>query len=129
TAKIGIGWTRLTVKSLKELEPEDVVVLENSRLDCWKIFIQDKANDLLLEPNMDLVIPFDEDNGGNDMGNTNEAANLWDSIEVDMYAELDPVKITLGNLKKIEDGLVIDVVVLYDNRVTLRVENKVIGHG
>lgn len=129
TAKIGIGWTRLTVKSLKELEPEDVVVLENSRLDCWKIFIQDKANDLLLEPNMDLVIPFDEDNGGNDMGNTNEAANLWDSIEVDMYAELDPVKITLGNLKKIEDGLVIDVAGLYDNRVTLRVENKVIGHG
>ena len=129
TVKIGIGWTRLSVKALKDLEADDVVVLENSRLDCWKIFIKDKANDLLLEPNMDLVIPLDEDNGGNDMGNTNEAANLWDSIEVDMYAELDPVKITLGNLKKIEDGLVIDVAGLYDNRVTLRVENKVVGHG
>ena len=127
TAKIGIGWTRLTVKSLKELEPEDVVVLENSRLDCWKIFIQDKANDLLLEPNMDLVIPFDEDNGGNDMGNTNEAANLWDSIEVDMYAELDPVKITLGNLKKIEDGLVIGI---FANRNTANqgiAEGKIIN--
>lgn len=32
-------------------------------------------------------------------------------------------------MKKIEDGLVIDVAGLYDNRVTLRVENKVIGHG
>ena len=46
-----------------------------------------------------------------------------------MYAEFDPVKITLGNLKKIEEGLVVDIAALYDNKVTLRVENKVIGHG
>ena len=63
------------------------------------------------------------------MGNTNEAANLWDSIEVDMYAELNPVKISLGDLKRIEEGLVVDVAALYNNKVTLRVENKVVGHG
>ena len=36
---------------------------------------------------------------------------------------------TLGNLKRIEQGLVVDVAALYDNKITLRVENKVIGHG
>lgn len=129
SVKIGLGSTRLSVKALKELEAEDMIVLENSRLDRWKLYLYDTEKDLFLEPNQDLVLPFDDDNGGNDMGNTNEAANLWDSIEVDMYAELNPVKISLGDLKKIEEGLVIDVAALYDNKVTLRVENKVVGHG
>lgn len=129
SVRISIGNTRLSVKSLKTLEAGDLIVLENSRLDSWKLYINDIEKNLLLEPNENLVIPFDDDNGGNDMGNINEADNLWDSIEVDMYAELNPVKISLGDLKKIEEGLVIDVAALYDNKITLRVENKVVGHG
>ena len=50
-------------------------------------------------------------------------------IDTALRYEFDPVKITLGNLKKIEEGLVVDIAALYDNKVTLRVENKVIGHG
>lgn len=124
--KIEIGATRFTVKDLKGLEPEDIIVLEKSNLQVWKVFLQDYTNKMFIEPNMELVHPLD-DNGGEEM--SEEPNNLWDSIEVDMYAELDPVKITLGDLKKIEEGLVVDVAALYDNKVTLRVENKVIGHG
>ncbi|HIS35821.1 TPA: FliM/FliN family flagellar motor switch protein [Candidatus Scatousia excrementigallinarum] len=124
--KIEIGSTRFTVKDLKGLEPEDIILLENSNLQVWKVFLQDYTNKMFIDPNMELVHPLD-DNGGEEM--TEEPNNLWDSIEVDMYAELDPVKITLGDLKKIEEGLVVDVAALYDNKVTLRVENKVIGHG
>ncbi len=124
--KIEIGATRFTVKDLKELEPEDIIVLEKSNLQVWKVFLQDYTNKMFIDPNMELVHPLD-DNGGEEM--SEEPNNLWDSIEVDMYAELDPVKITLGDLKKIEEGLVVDVAALYDNKVTLRVENKVIGHG
>ena len=124
--KIEIGSTRFTVKDLKGLEPEDLILLENSNLQTWKVFLQDYTNKMFIDPNMELVHPLD-DNGGNEM--TEEPNNLWDSIEVDMYAELDPVKITLGDLKKIEEGLVVDVAALYENKVTLRVENKVIGHG
>ena len=124
--KIEIGGTRFTVKDLKELEPEDIIVLEKSNLQVWKVFLQDYTNKMFIEPNMELVHPLD-DNGGEEM--TEEPNNLWDSIEVDMYAELDPVKITLGDLKKIEEGLVVDVAALYENKVTLRVENKIIGHG
>ena len=124
--KIEIGATRFTVKDLKELEPEDIIVLERSNPQVWKVFLQDYTNKMFIEPNMELVHPLD-DNGGEEM--TEEPNNLWDSIEVDMYAELDPVKITLGDLKKIEEGLVVDVAALYGNKVTLRLENKVIGHG
>ncbi len=131
--KIELGKTRLSVKSLKELEADDLIVLEDSVLNHWKLYIRDEIKDLILEPNMELALDVDEENedynGGNDMANTNEPTNLWDSIEVDMYAELNPVKISLGDLKKIEEGLVIDVAALYSNRVTLRVENKVVGHG
>lgn len=127
TAKIQIGSTRFTVKEMKELEPEDIIVLEKSSIDTLKFILNDYEKDFKINPNMGLEHPIDGD-GGDKMDNT-ENTNLWDSIEVDMYAEFDPVKITLGNLKKIEDGLVVDIAALYDNKITLRVENKVIGHG
>ena len=128
-AKIGIGKTRFSVKELKELEPGDVIVLEDSNLEQLTLHIRDEIRTILINPNLDINLPFDDNYGGNDMGNEAEAKNLWDSIEVDMYAELNPVKISLGDLKKIEEGLVVDVAALYDNKVTLRVENKVIGYG
>ncbi len=128
-AKIVIGKTRFSVRELKDLEPEDLIVLEDSNLQSFSLHIRDEIKTMFIEPRMDLELPYDENNGGNEMGNEAEAKNLWDSIEVDMYAELNPVKISLGDLKKIEEGLVVDVAALYDNKVSLRVENKVIGYG
>ena len=127
-AKIQIGSTRFTVKEMKELAIEDIILLENSRLDMMRFVLKDYEKDFNINPNMGLEHPLDGD-GGYKMDENTENTNLWDSIEVDMYAEFDPVKITLGNLKKIEEGLVVDIAALYDNKVTLRVENKVIGHG
>ncbi|MBR5555905.1 FliM/FliN family flagellar motor switch protein [bacterium] len=126
-AKIQVGSTRFTVKEMKNLEAEDIVVFENSRLDTFRFVLKDYEKDFKINPNMGLLHPIEEDQGDNMSENTTNT--LWDSIEVDMYAEFDPVKVTLGNLKKIEDGLVVDIAALYDNKITLRVENKVIGHG
>ena len=58
-----------------------------------------------------------------------ENTNLWDSIEVEMSAQFDTVKITLGELKNIEKGLVVDLTSIYDNKVTLSVEDKPIARG
>ena len=55
--------------------------------------------------------------------------SLWDSIEVEMSAQFDAVKITLGELKNIEEGLVVDLSSIYDSKVTLSVENKPIARG
>ncbi len=128
-AKIQIGSTRFTVKEMKELAPEDIILLENSKLDIMRFILKDYEKDFSINPNMGLEHPLDGDGGYKMDENTENTNTLWDSIEVDMYAEFDPVKITLGNLKKIEEGLVVDIAALYDNKVTLRVENKVIGHG
>jgi flagellar motor switch protein FliN/FliY len=65
--------------------------------------------------------------GGNEMDNTN--TNLWDSIQVDMSAEFDKVKLTLGELKSIEEGLIVDLCSVYDNKVSLKVGGKTVAAG
>ena len=125
-AKIFVGKTKFSLYDIKNLEDEDVVVFENSNINKLKLTINGETLDVKINPNMDLLIP-EEDNGGNDMGDTHQ--NIWDSIEVEMSAELDTVKITLGELKDIENGLVVDLTSLYDNNVTLKVEGKPIASG
>jgi len=126
--RLVIGKTRFSVDEMKSLESGDLLILEDSNLSQLTLYIQDEEKTVLIEPNQDIMIPFDND-GGDTMGEKAVPKNLWDTIEVDMYAELDPVKISLGNLKKIELGQVVDVAAIYENHITLRVENKVIGHG
>ena len=58
-----------------------------------------------------------------------KSQNMWDSILVDVVAEFDNVKLTLGELKQISEGLVIDVGSVYENKIKLRVENQVVATG
>lgn len=121
-----MGKMKFPLHDIKNLEQDDVVVFENSDIRKMTLFIQDEYLDINLNPNMDLLIPEDEeDTGGEDM----TARNIWDSIEVEMNAEFDAVKISLRELKNIEDGLVVDLTSLYDNNVTLKVEGKPIASG
>ena len=81
-----------------------------------------------ITPNPALIISVDN-SGGEDMGANMSPANLWDSIQVEMGAEFDKVKISLGELKNIEQGLVVDIGSVYNNNVTLKVEEKTIAMG
>ena len=76
---------------------------------------------------MDLLESEDNNEGDSEMSDTQK--NIWDSIEVEMSAEFDKVKINRGELKDIENGLVVDLTSLYDNNVTLKVEGKPIASG
>lgn len=125
-AKILVGKTRFSLYDLKNLETDDVVVFENSNIENLTLSIQNEEMTVNINPNMDLLIPETND-GGENMSETHK--NIWDSIEVDMYAEFDAVKVTLGELKNIEAGLVVDLTSLYDNKVTLKVEGKPIAKG
>ena len=58
-----------------------------------------------------------------------KSQNMWDSILVDIVAEFNNVKLTLGELKQISEGLVIDIGSVYDNKIKLRVENQVVATG
>ncbi|MBE7712838.1 MAG: FliM/FliN family flagellar motor switch protein [Cyanobacteria bacterium SIG26] len=125
-AKVLVGKTKFSLYDLKNLEEDDVVVFENSNIEHLKLTIYDETLEVKISPNMDLMLPQDND-GGEDMGESHQ--NIWDSIEVEMSAEFDAVKITLGELKDIENGLVVDLTSIYDNNVTLKVEGKPIASG
>ena len=123
---VKIGSTRFKLIDVKNIEEDDIVVFDNSNINHMCLKFRDYEKEINLNPNLGLVIPVDND-GGSDMGGEN--TNLWDSIEVEMHAQFDAVKITLGELKKIEDGLVVDLTSIYNNKVTLSVENKPIARG
>lgn len=125
-AKVYVGKTKFKLHDVKNLETEDVVVFENSNIESLQLSVYGETFPVKINPNMDILIPA-EDDGGETMG-TN-APNIWDSIEVEMNAEFDSVKVTLGELKSIENGLVVDLTSLYDNNVTLKVEGKPIASG
>ncbi len=125
-AKVLIGKTKFSLYDIKNLETDDVVVFENSNINNITLSINGEDLPVKLNPNMDLLIP-DYDDGGGSMADAHQ--NIWDSIEVEMSAEFDAVKITLGELKDIEEGLVVDITSLYDNNVVLKVEDKPIASG
>lgn len=123
--KIKIGTTRFSMHDLKSLDVEDMVIFDNSNIKKLMLVIGDYEKEIKLNPNLGLITPIEDNDGGDNMG----ANNLWDSIEVEMHADFDAVRITLGELKKIEDGMVVDLTSIYNNKVTLRVEDKAIARG
>lgn len=125
---IKIGTTRLKLIDVKNIDIDDIVVFENTKTKHMVLKIGDYEKDINLNPNLGLVLPYDNNNdeGEDEMA---ENTNLWDSIEVEMTAQFDSVKISLGELKNIEEGLVVDLTSIYNNKVTLSVENKPIAKG
>ena len=124
---VKIGSTKFKLIDVKNIEVDDIVVFDNSNINHMVMKFNDYEKDINLNPNLGLVIPVENEEGEDNMAGEN--TNLWDSIEVEMGAQFDTVKITLGELKKIEEGLVVDLTSIYDNKVTLSVEDKPIARG
>ena len=121
-----VGTTKFKLIDIKNIDIDDIVVFDNSDTHHMILKFNDFEKDVNLNPNLGLVIPFDNNEGDEEM---TENTNLWDSIEVEMNAQFDTVRITLGELKRIEEGLVVDLTSIYDNKVTLSVEDKPIAKG
>ncbi|MCM1009949.1 MAG: FliM/FliN family flagellar motor switch protein [Fusobacterium sp.] len=127
SVRLDIGRTVFKLHDVKHLEVDDMVVFENSNTDRLRLSFRDWETDVLLKPNLSLVVPIDND-GGSEVSE-NENINIWDSIEVEMVGHFDAVDITLGELKKIQAGMVVDLASIYQNKVTLTVEDKPIASG
>ena len=124
---VKVGSTKFKLIDIKNIDVDDIVVFDNSDIKHMILKFKDYETDININPNLGLVMPVDNDGGNEEMAGEN--TNLWDSIEVEMDAQFDTVKITLGELKSIEKGLVVDLTSIYDNKVTLSVENKPIARG
>ena len=126
SVRLAVGRTVFKLHDVKNLEVDDMVIFEDSNVERMRLYFRDYETDVLLQPRMELMVHVDDD-GGLEMPNEN--INIWDSIEVEMVAHFDSVDVTLGELKKIQAGLVVDLVSIYNNRVTLTVEDKPIASG
>lgn len=123
---VKVGTTKFKLIDVKNIEIDDIVVFDSSNTKQMVLKFKDYEKTFNLKPNLGLILPFDNSEGEKEMVDNN---SLWDSIEVEMSAQFDTVKITLGELKNIEQGLVVDLSSLYDSKVTLSVENKPVARG
>lgn len=121
-----LGLTNFPVIDVKKLDIGDLVLFENSRTDTMTLYCEDIIQEFKVRPNDALIVEYETVNGG---GNMDQNVNLWDSIQVEMSAEFDKVKISLGELKDIEEGQVVDISSVYNNKVSLKVGEKTIAKG
>ena len=127
---LGVGKSKITLTDIKAIEDGDIILLENSDINTMFVAWQGKEYKFRVNPDPSLIISIDND-GGNEMEEETsvKSQNMWDSILVDIVAEFDNVKLTLGELKQISEGVVIDVGSVYEHKIKLRVENQVVATG
>ncbi len=125
-----IGKTRASLDDIKGLEPEDIIILENS--DLYRMYLKEYEDiNINVNPSHSLVLDFEEENGDDDI--VNEAresnVNIWDTLEVDVTASFEKIKMKLGDLREITEGLVVDVASIANNKVFVEVENRHLATG
>ncbi len=126
---ISVGKTKIKLNDIKQLEPGDIVVLEDSNIKRMTLIYENKTLKFKVIPNPALIKDFDYDGGRHMDENSANNFNMWDTIQVDMGAEFEKVKISLGELKQMSEGLVVDIGSVYENKIDLKVENKIIASG
>ena len=122
-----VGNTTIPLADVKKLDIGDIVLFDNSSSSEMTLVCENIVQKFKIRPNEKIIEPYDIGGGNNMDENTN--TNLWDSIQVDMSADFDKVKVTLGELKSIEEGLIVDLCSVYDNKVSLKVGGKLVAAG
>ena len=126
---IYIGKTRLSLNDVNCMEKDDIVVLENS--DIKKMAIVAPANfEFNVNPDPRLFIKEDNFDENNEMEDISVGAkDIWDNVQVDVCAKFPKVKMSLGELREMAEGVVMELDSVYGNEVVLEVENKNVAKG
>ena len=131
--KLKVGQSKIKLNDLKNLEKDDIVLLEESQASVMTLVYRGVEKEIKLQTNTEIMLndEFDVD-GANSKGEEymgNDIYNMWDSIQVEIGAEFEKVKLSLGELKQISEGLVVDICSVYDNKIDLKVEEKKVASG
>ncbi len=126
--KLKAGTTRITLNELKSLSKDDILLLENSSINAMKIKTKNVESTFKVSPDPTLILDLDENELKNFEGD-NMVKNVWDDIQIEVSAEFNKVKMTLGELKQLTSGMVIDLGDIFDNKISLVVEDKVVAKG
>lgn len=122
------GKSELTLYDIQHIEAGDIVVLEQSNIKQMVIEIDGKTKGFRINPETSIITGIDNNNEGAAQMADN-TGNMWDVIPVEISAEFENVSITLGELKKISEGTVVDIGTIYENKIYIKVENKPIALG
>lgn len=130
TVTLTAGSAKLPLNDVKNLESGDFIVLDDSRADKMALYWNGNIVDFNVIPNPALMISIDKTGGSEmDSGAPAEKNSMWDTILVDVTAEFDNFQLTLGELKQISEGLVIDVGSVYGSRIKLKAAKQTIASG
>ncbi|MBQ8634662.1 FliM/FliN family flagellar motor switch protein [bacterium] len=134
TVKIKAGSSRISFDELQNLAPDDIIVLENSELTKLTLISGDVENKFNIKINSSLIVNLDDDEDEDvNMQTTYEEVimgkNLWDDIQIEVNAEFDKVKMTIGELKQITQGQIVDLGSIFENEISLYVEDRKVAVG
>ncbi|MDD3594370.1 MAG: FliM/FliN family flagellar motor switch protein [Candidatus Gastranaerophilales bacterium] len=126
---IAVGKTKLSLDDVKHIETDDIVVLEKSNIKKMSI-INPAHIDFKVNPDPRLFMREDDEHDelireSEDM----TAKNIWDNIQVDVTAKFNQVKMSLGELRQMSEGLVMELDSIYENDILLEVEDKNVAKG
>ncbi len=125
-----IGKTTASLDDIKNLEPEDLIILDKSNI--YTMFLREFEDaSLNMNPGSGLMIEFDDNENGDNAVIEQKAGNksIWDSLEVEVNAGFEKVRMKLGDLREITEGLVIDVASVAQNKVYIDVEGQKLAAG
>lgn len=129
---IKVGSTDFAVNDIKKLDVGDIVLFDNSNAREMILICDNILQRFAINPNKEIIMPYEEDeesDGGEEDMDTNSLTNLWDSLQIEMSAEFEKIKVSLGELKNIQEGLVVDISSVYNNKVSLKVGEQIVADG
>ncbi len=126
-----VGSTKAKLEDIQQLEPGDVVFLENSHAGIWFIHGAEGWFKVPVTLPPQLQLPgFKAEQGTSIMPNeTPLKQTIWDNLEVEVTAAFNPIKLPLKRLKEMEKGLVIEIGDLMDSQIHLEIEGHPVAWG
>lgn len=129
-----IGSSKLTLEELQNLSKDDIVVLEESDLSKMTLISGDVEKRFNIKIKSSLIVDLDDEDEEEveNIQNYNEVKmekNLWDDIQIEVNAEFEKVKMTIGELKQITQGQIVDLGSVFENEISLFVEDKKVAKG
>lgn len=128
-----IGTAVITLEDLKKLGLNDVLILDNSNLNKMKIFNDKFSLPFKVNPDQSIVLNIHSEEYKEMNNHLLEGAKsgeaIWDSIQVEVAAEFKKIKLPLGELRNMTEGLVVEVASLVNNEVRLHIDGKNLALG
>ena len=130
------GCAKISLEELKALSSDDIILLEKSNIKTMTLKTETITQEIKVNPEPSIMLDLDDDEAIEELENNeykdkymSENKTMWDDIQIEVSAEFQRVKMTLGDLRQISKGLVIDVGSVMNNEISLLVENKVVAKG